>query len=347
VPPAIVNGVFQGQGRGYNVRFDAPEPRSWYGQAEPCAGFDYYHGATLNLHFGLADTFCSNIEQKLKEHAVFPSALVGMLQSGSRGSGLLNILWATIGRFIFPWAGKSFERISGRKLSMFLDESDDLASRYPERVGELKKHPASWPHYDLVLKNRDHHWSLPGAGAEHLKNGSWDQGMTGSDKEYWNREAASRWVSGSNLQDARILPADVMFRALDMNYHAPLDSIQALANAGPSPFVRQGYVFLGVSDRESILPMNHGARKKRVFQFHYRYPMVGGAMPIGMCLDELVEIAQGLFLGQLIYTTEPFTPFHSSADPADYHYQLFGYFLLLDNTWELHRRSIGLDVNTP
>jgi hypothetical protein len=140
--------------------------------------------------------------------------------------------------------------------------------------------------------------------------------------------------------------ADPLFKVLDMNYHAPLPSIQALVDAGPSPIVRQGYSFLGASDRESILPMNCGDTKKRVFQFHYRYPMVGGALPIGMCLDELVEIAEGLFLGQLIYTTEPFKPFHSSVDPSMFRYQLFGYFLLMDNTWEYHRRAIGFDVNT-
>ena len=123
---------------------------------------------------------------------------------------------------------------------------------------------------------------------------------------------------------------------------------QALADAGPSPFVRQGYIFLGTSDRESILPMNNGdQQKKRVFQFHYRYPMIGGPAPIGTCLDELVEIAEGLFLGQLIYSTMPLTPFHTSVDPAEYKYQLFGYFLLMDNDWERHRQAIGFDVNTP
>ena len=87
-----------------------------------------------------------------------------------------------------------------------------------------------------------------------------------------------------------------MLQMLDMNYRQPIPSIQQLADAGPSPFVRQGYIFLGVADRESILPMNSdGERKKRVFQFHYRYPMVGGPVPIGTCVDELVEIAEGLY----------------------------------------------------
>ncbi len=33
------------------------------------------------------------------------------------------------------------------------------------------------------------------------------------------------------------------------------------------------------------------------------------------------------------------------SDPAEYQYQLFGYFLLLDNTWEAHRQAIGFDIN--
>jgi hypothetical protein len=345
VAPRVSDGLFQGQG-GYNTRFDAPESREWYGQPEPCTGFDYYHGATLNLHFGFADTFCANLEQRISETAIFPGDLVGMLQSASRGPDVLNILWSTVGRFVFPWAGKSFERISGRKLSMLLDESDDLASRYPERVSELKHHPASWPHYDLVKKAEDHHWSTPGAYANHLGHGAWDQGMPEEDKAFWMKEASERWVFGSNLQDSRILATDLVFRTLDMNYHAPLPSIQELAKAGPSPFVRQGYIFLGTSDRESILPMNNGDTNKKVFQFQYRFPMIGGAAPIGMCLDELVQIADGLYLGQLIYTTAPFIPFQSAVDPATYNYQLFGYFLLMDNTWEQHRRAIGFDVNS-
>jgi hypothetical protein len=134
---------------------------------------------------------------------------------------------------------------------------------------------------------------------------------------------------------------------LDMNYRTPEQPLLEIAESGPSPFVRQGYIFLGVSDRSSILPMNNGEHKhKRVFQFHYRYPMIGGPAPIGTCLDELVQIAEGLFLGQLIYSTVPFVPYHSSVDPAQYKYQLFGYFLLLDNDWEYHRQAIKLDTLT-
>jgi len=346
IAPKIVEGVFQGQGRGYNTRFDAPEKLEWYGAEEPCNGFDYYHGATLNLHLGFGDSFAENIEQKLQEQQLLPSVLANLLQKGPRGPNTLNAVWANIGRFIFPWAGKSFEKISGRKLSMLLDESDDLAERYPERVQELKRHPASWPHYDLVKKNQAHYWEEEGLYASHLKSGSWDKGMSEADKDFWRQEAAEHWIFGNNTQDSRILATDGLMRIVDMNYHAPIDSIQQLADDGPSPFVRQGYIFLGTSDRESIMPMNNGPEKKKtVFQFHYRYPLVGGPAPIGVCLDEIVEIAEGLYLGQLIYATNLLKPFHSSEDPAEYQYQLFGYFLLLDNTWEKHRRAIGFDIN--
>ena len=57
-----------------------------------------------------------------------------------------------------------------------------------------------------------------------------------------------------------------------------------------------------------------------------------------------MEIADGLFLGQLIYATALDVEFHSALDPAAYNYQLFGYFLLLDDAWEHHRQAIGLDV---
>jgi hypothetical protein len=346
VAPKIVNGTFQGRGKGFNTRFDAPEQILWCGKEEPCSGFDYYHGATLNLHLGFGDTFRQKIDESMSINSIFPSGLACLMQSDLRGPNILDAVWASIGRFIFPWAGKSFERISGRKLSMLLDESSDLMERYPDRAAELRDHPASWPHYDLVKKNRDRFWPQEGVYAPYLKSGSWDNGMSASDRGFWEQEARERWIFGNNIQDSRILAADGMMRMLDMNYHPPLPSIQRLADAGPSSFVRQGYIFLGVSDRESILPMNNnGERKKRVFQFHYRYPMIGGPAPIGTCLDELVEIAEGLFLGQLIYSTVPLKPFHTSVNPTEYKYQLFGYFLLLDNTWERHRQAIGFDMN--
>jgi hypothetical protein len=150
---------------------------------------------------------------------------------------------------------------------------------------------------------------------------------------------------GYNLQDKRILAVDALMKIADMNYRMPDAVLQEASEASGSPFHRQGYAFLGVADQESILPVNNGRdEKKRVFQFHYRYPLTGGPAPIGFCLDELVQIADGLFLGQLVYSTALNLSFHSGVDSSKYNYQLFGYFLLLDDDWERHRQAIGLDT---
>lgn len=345
VAPTVEKGLFQGHGaRGYNTRADSNEETNCYNDTRRTTGFDYYHGATLNLHCGFGETFCPDPNVKPDDARLFPSLFSEQILA-NHAPNALNMMWHSIGKYIFPWAGKSYEKISGKKLSMLLDESDDLAERYPERVQALKTHLASAPHYALVEKNREHYWETEGVYAAHLKSGAWDKGMSDEDKAFWENEAASHWVDGANIQDQRIVAADPLMRIVDMNYRVPDASLQAISAAGPSPFARQGYIFLGTDGRESILPMNNGINKKKtVFQFHYRFPMIGGPTPIGFCLDEIVEIADGLYLGQLIYSTALSKPFHSSVDPAEYQYQLFGYFLLLDDAWQYHRLAIGLDT---
>lgn len=334
IAPTIENGVFKGHGKkGYNVQGDEKE------------GFDYYHGANLNLHLGAKETFCPDPNAAFDSSELFPGAFASKLGQEISSPNILDMTWHSIGKYIFPWAGKSFTKISGRKLSMLLDESSDLAKRYPERVNELQTHLASAPHYDLVEKAAANHWLHPGKYADHLSSGCWDRGMSEEDKIFWKKEAQEHWIDGCNLQDKRIVPADLFFRMLDMNYRTPDPAVQLISERGPSPFARQGYIFLGTSDRDSILAINNGSeKKKKVFQFHYRYPMIGGPAPIGFCLDELVEIADGLFLGQLIYSTALHEPFHSAVDPSRYDYQLFGYFLLLDDEWQEHRKAIKLDT---
>lgn len=337
IAPGVQSGLFQGAGSpGYNVRVEGREPRDWYGEQEVTHGFDYYHGATLNLHCGLVD---QTEKTALLETQLLPGILAMQL-TGDGVPNILDLVWHSIGKYILPWAGKSFEKISPRKLSMLLDESADLIDRYPARVAELKCHPASAPHY-AALKANARTWR-PGRYASHLAK-PWDDGMSAEDRAFWQKLADERYVMGYNLQDKRILAVDTLMKINDMNYRIPDDALQQASVASGSPFARQGYAFLGVAGQDSILPINRG---KKVFQFHYRYPLIGGPAPIGFCLDELVEIAGGLFLGQLIYATALQLPFHSAVDPADYRYRLFGYFLLLDDDWERHRQAIGLDTIT-
>ncbi|MFA6921268.1 MAG: hypothetical protein WC216_05450, partial [Gallionella sp.] len=167
IAPGVKNGLFQGTGiKGYNVRIEGQEPHNWYGQNEVTRGFDYYHGATLNLHCGFND---ANSSAAIAEAQLLPGILSDLLTGDEiPGPNVLNIAWHNIGKYIFPWAGKSFEKISPRKLSMLLDESADLADRYPARVDELKRHLASAPHYVAVKKDAENFWQCPARYAAHL-----------------------------------------------------------------------------------------------------------------------------------------------------------------------------------
>ena len=345
IAPGVEEGLFKRHHKGrYNIRVNGSASREWYGEKDSCIGLDYYHGANLNLHCGFVDNI--HPEQLADEQHIFPSILADKIADCSIDTpNILNEMWHSIGKYIFPWAGKSFEKISPRKLSMLVDESDDLALRYPKRTKELKYHPASLPHYIALKKNQEHFWKDESQFHQYLKEGSWDNGMSSEQKAFWEDESAKHWVFGNNLQDARIIPADPLMKIADMNYIIPEPAIQKATDAGPSPFARQGYSFLGRSDQDSILAMNNGEHKnKKVFQFQYRFPMIGGPAPIGYCLDELVEIGDGLFLGQLIYATNLAMAFSSSIPATSYKYQLFGYFVLLDDDWQRHRLAIKLDT---
>ncbi len=84
----------------------------------------------------------------------------------------------------------------------------------------------------------------------------------------------------------------------------------------------------------SVNPQNH---KKWVFQFHYRWKDLHTMPPDNLCTDEIVRIADGLYLGQLLYATNlniPFDPDRNFRHPEDYRYRLFGYFLLMDDDWK-------------
>jgi hypothetical protein len=100
------------------------------------------------------------------------------------------------------------------------------------------------------------------------------------------------------------------------------------------------FYFIGRTAR-SILAQNSG---KRVFQFNYRWKALRTPPPDNFCVDEVVQIAEGLILGQLIYATAVLKPWDPLTDPAVYRYRLFGYFLLLDEDWHQRRLRVGLDL---
>jgi len=91
--------------------------------------------------------------------------------------------------------------------------------------------------------------------------------------------------------------------------------------------------------------INEHNRGKTIFQINYRWPKLKTIPPDCYCIDEVVQIAEGLYLGQLLYATELLKPYDPSTDPSEYKYRLFGYFLLMDESWHQIRLEIGFDLD--
>src|SRR5207244_11899027 len=84
---------------------------------------------------------------------------------------------------------------------------------------------------------------------------------------------------------------------------------------------------------------------KTFYQCKYRWKPVRNIRPDCFCMDEIAEIAEGLYLGLLIYATDWLKPWGPRTPIEEYKYKLFGYFLLLDEEWHQRRLRIGFDLS--
>ena len=91
----------------------------------------------------------------------------------------------------------------------------------------------------------------------------------------------------------------------------------------------------------SVLPANKG---KMTFQFNYRWKKLRNPIPDCYCIDELVQIADGLYLGQVFYATDLLEPWDPEKDPSVYKYELYEYFIVMDEEWQARRIHIGYDL---
>ena len=128
-------------------------------------------------------------------------------------------------------------------------------------------------------------------------------------------------------------------RALATAAHAPIE------DATPEERRLYGYdaktfFFIG-KQAPSIYPANAG---KKVFQFNYRWKALHNPIPDCFCIDEIVQIAEGLYLGQLFYSMDWLEPWNPNTEIAKYKYGLFAYFLLMDEEWHARRLKIGFDL---
>ncbi|HEX3758444.1 MAG TPA: hypothetical protein VHW23_07040 [Kofleriaceae bacterium] len=128
-------------------------------------------------------------------------------------------------------------------------------------------------------------------------------------------------------------------RALARAAHAPLE------DATPEEHRRYGFdaktFFFLAKQAPSIYPANAG---KKVFQFNYRWKALHNPIPDCFCIDEIVQIAEGLYLGQLFYSMDWLVPWDPRTELAKYKYGLFAYFALMDEEWHARRLKIGYDL---
>ncbi|MDY6912301.1 MAG: hypothetical protein SVM79_08105, partial [Chloroflexota bacterium] len=100
--------------------------------------------------------------------------------------------------------------------------------------------------------------------------------------------------------------------------------------------------FFIAHEANSVNVENQG---KQVFRFNYRWPKLRTFPPDNYCFDEIVQIADGLYLGQLMYATNLLKKYDPNEDHSEYKYRNFGYFLLMDEDWHRRRLKIGFDLD--
>lgn len=92
---------------------------------------------------------------------------------------------------------------------------------------------------------------------------------------------------------------------------------------------------------KSVYP---GSEGKEVLQFNYRWPAFHTMPPDCLCIDEIVRIADGLYLGQLLYSLRPDIAYSPEKEAAAYEYENFGYFMLMDDEWFSIKEFIDFDT---
>jgi len=81
-------------------------------------------------------------------------------------------------------------------------------------------------------------------------------------------------------------------------------------------------------------PSMYSQTRRDVFVLNYRWKNLANKPPLCWMIDEVVEIARGLYLGQILSATRLLlAPYDPEKPPGDYGYQTFGYFLIFSGDW--------------
>ncbi len=156
--------------------------------------------------------------------------------------------------------------------------------------------------------------------------------------EGFERDAATAFW-GANTYANR---ADNQRIAIEAMRLADVDIEQASAEeAGTRGYDLKSFFFIG----KRGVSGNPENGNKTVFQLNYRWPKLRTMPPDNYCIDELVQIAEGLYLGQLVYSTALMERYDPARPASEYDYRNFGYFLLMDDEWYGRKLEIGFDLS--
>jgi hypothetical protein len=150
-------------------------------------------------------------------------------------------------------------------------------------------------------------------------------------------ETPTRW--GSNTQSTRTFKEKFVGNLTEIAHvwNESVPKEEAVKNG----YDVKNFFFIG-RQASSISPSCLG---KSIYQLNYRWPRLKTIIPDCFCIDELVQIAQGLYLGQLLYATNVILPYDPARDPGEYEYGNFGFFLLMDEEWHQMRLKMGYDLS--
>ena len=174
---------------------------------------------------------------------------------------------------------------------------------------------------------------------------------TGKHFRQINEAELAKWTDGGDVMGndpAYFCTNTVVYRTARERFIRAAMKLAGVATSDASPEERQKYgydahtfYFVGRPNRTSMLSENKG---KKVFQFNYRWKALGNIPPDCFCIDEIAQIADGLYLGLLIYATDWLKPWNPKTPIEEYKYRLFGYFLLMSEDWQQRRLRIGFDL---
>lgn len=87
---------------------------------------------------------------------------------------------------------------------------------------------------------------------------------------------------------------------------------------------------------------------REVFILNYRWEKLDNKPPLCWLIDEVVQIAEGLYLGQILSATKHlFCLYEPARSPEDYAYQSFGYFLMFSEDWNKEARRLFPALDMP